>query len=133
MEWELFDQVQNIGGRAVCQDNWSTFQIMRSSQLLPWPPELLSSYRDDLLEAKAAGRNPLSEKYGYMMERTCPEEYQKIRRLLPQPGEAKTPPGRIDLSNSSRLAGGDRRPLALPGTPWKSHSCPGGRSPCDLL
>ena len=62
MEWELFDQVQNIGGRAVCQDNWSTFQIMRSSQLLPWPPELLSSYRDDLLEAKAAGRNPLSEK-----------------------------------------------------------------------
>ena len=89
MEWELFDQVQNIGGRAVCQDNWSTFRIMRSSQLLPWSPELLSSYRDDLLEAKAAGRNPLSEKYGYMMERTRPEEYEKIRRLLPLPGEAK--------------------------------------------
>ena len=88
-EWELFDQVQNIGGRASCQDNWSTFQIMRSSQLLSWPQELLSSYHDDLLEAKAAGRNPFSEKYGYMMERTCPAEYDKIRHLLPPPDEAK--------------------------------------------
>ena len=67
MEWELFDKVQNIGGRASCQDQWSTFQIMRSSQLLAWTPELLSSYQNDLLEAKAAGRNPLSEKYGYII------------------------------------------------------------------
>ena len=89
MEWELFDKVQNIGGRASCQDQWSTFQIMRSSQLLAWTPELLSSYQNDLLEAKAAGRNPLSEKYGYMMERTRPEEYEGIRHLLPPPNEAK--------------------------------------------
>ena len=61
MEWELFDKVQNIGGRASCQDQWSTFQIMRSSQLLAWTPELLSSYQNDLLEAKAAGRNTQRE------------------------------------------------------------------------
>ena len=88
-EWELFDQVQNIGGRAVCQDNWKTFYIMRSSQLSAWTPEILTSYKNDLAEAIASGRNLLSEKYGYMMERTHPKEYSKICHLLPAPGIRK--------------------------------------------
>ncbi len=48
MEWERFDKVENVGGqRADCQDNWSTFEIMRKSQFLTWNEELLVSYRDD--------------------------------------------------------------------------------------
>lgn len=88
-EWELFDQVHNIGGRASCQDNWPVFRIMRSSQLLSWTPDMLSGYREDLDRAISDGRNPLSEKYGYMMERTWPEEYERIRPLLPAPDAEK--------------------------------------------
>ena len=72
MEWELFDKVQNRGGRAACQDDRETFFLMRSSQFQAWPRELLESYRNDILSAREAGRNPLSEKYAYMMERPAP-------------------------------------------------------------
>ena len=83
MEWKLFDQVQNIGGRADCQDNRTTFFIMRSSQLMVWSTEMLDSYYDDLLTAHRSGRNLLTEKYAYMMERTSPEEFAGIRDALP--------------------------------------------------
>ena len=68
IEWVMFDKVNNIGGRASCQDEKQTFYIMRSSQLGAWNEALLGSYLEDLQQAKAEGRNPLSEKYGYMME-----------------------------------------------------------------
>jgi len=83
IEWEMFDRVHNIGGRANCQDNRETFYIMRSSQLLAWDAGLWESYIGDLRRAKLEGRNLLSEKYGYMMERTHPEEYDAIRERLP--------------------------------------------------
>ena len=35
-EWKQFDQVNNEGGRASCQDNWPTFHIMRKSQFDNW-------------------------------------------------------------------------------------------------
>lgn len=59
------------------------FAALRTSQLAAWSRELLESYAQDLREAKAEGRNPLGEKYGYMMERTSPEEYGQIKDLLP--------------------------------------------------
>lgn len=82
-EWDMFQHVQNQGGRASCQDDYDTFAIMRKSQFLAWSHEALASYRQDLTEARAAGRNLLTEKYGYMMEHTAPEEYENIRSLLP--------------------------------------------------
>lgn len=85
MEWEMFDKVQNCGGRAACQDDAETFSIMRSSQFQAWDRELLESYREDLLYAQAQGRNLLCEKYAYMMERTAPAEYQRIKAALPVP------------------------------------------------
>lgn len=83
LEWEMFQKVRNEGGRADCQDDKETFYIMRQSQLEHWPSDLQESYLRDLLEAKEDGRNLLSYKYAYMMERTAPGEFQTIRKLLP--------------------------------------------------
>lgn len=82
-EWEQFNRVKNQGGRASCQDNWETFQIMRKSQYLSWPDELLDSILNDLLEAAAIGRNLITEKYARMMESTAPEEYVNLKDRLP--------------------------------------------------
>ena len=71
------------GNVAICQDDWETFSIMRRSQYETWPAELLESYLNDLLAAKAEGRNLITEKYGRMMESTAPAEYAKIRDALP--------------------------------------------------
>lgn len=83
LEWAMFDKVQNRGGRAACQDDARTFSIMRTSQLAAWTEEMRQSYLNDLRAAQTAGRNPLAEKYGYMMARTCPAEYEQIKDQLP--------------------------------------------------
>lgn len=83
LEWKLFDKVQNVGGRASCQDNWKEFHLMRSSQLEAWSDAMCDSYYEDLLTADLQGRNPLAEKYGYMMERTNPLEFVRIKDQLP--------------------------------------------------
>ncbi len=83
LEWEAFDQVENEGGRASCQNNWPTFEIMRKSQYLTWPLPLLESFEGDLLAAKEQGRNLITEKYGRMMESTAPEKYQELKQYFP--------------------------------------------------
>lgn len=83
IEWAFFDKAQNIGGRADCQDNWKTFYIMRSSQFRAWEVPILESYFGDLQAAENEKRNPVAEKYGYMMARTSPAEYAAIADQLP--------------------------------------------------
>ena len=83
LEWALFGKVQNRGGRASCQDDKETFEIMRSSQLEAWSIPMRESWLADLRAAQKEGRNPMSEKYGYMMARTSPAEYAQIAHLLP--------------------------------------------------
>lgn len=82
-EWAMFDKVHNRGGRAACQDDRETFFLMRASQLMAWSADMQESYLADLRDAAHAGRNPLSEKYGYMMERTSPAEFAQIKAYLP--------------------------------------------------
>lgn len=81
-EWEQFDKVQNVGGRASCQDNFREFYIMRYSQFSQWPQELLEHYRNDLTVASEEGRNLLTEKYARMMAYTAPAEYEQLRSHL---------------------------------------------------
>ena len=79
-EWQMFDKVQNEGGRAACQNDARTFAIMRYSQFAPLPQDVLESYRDDLEQAAQVGRNLLAEKYAYMLEYTDPATFDRTLR-----------------------------------------------------
>ena len=83
LEWSMFTTAQNNGGRASCQDDWETFEIMRRSQHMVWALDTLDSYRNDLLRGREQGQNLVAFKYAYMMRVTFPEEYERIRDLLP--------------------------------------------------
>lgn len=84
-EWDMFQKVQNIGGRAGCQDDWNTFRIMRLSQFSAWNDHMLKSYDKDLKRAAREGRNLIMEKYAYMMEYTDPVYYKReLEPHLPQ-------------------------------------------------
>ena len=89
LEWKAFDKVENAGGRADCQNDWNTFSLMRKSQYLAWPEDLLASFYEDFLEANAKGWNLITEKYGRMMESTVPEEYEAIKEQLPPCSDKK--------------------------------------------
>lgn len=81
-EWENFHAVQNEGGKADCQNNPETFAVMRRAQFTAWGEELVESWHKDLLDAKAQGRNLLSEKYAWMMRQTAPYEFRLISKYL---------------------------------------------------
>jgi hypothetical protein len=83
MEWNMFQNVNNVGGKAGCQQDSQTFKIMRLSQAMSWSEVTLESYLEDLKEAKKNQRNLLSEKYARMMKSTSPFEYARIAHLLP--------------------------------------------------
>ncbi|MBN1368424.1 MAG: DUF4125 family protein [Dehalococcoidales bacterium] len=85
-EWEMFTNVENAGGKAVCQEDYATFEINRTGQALSWSEAVLKSYLADLNRAKEQGRNLMTEKYARMMASTSPSEYEAIKDLLPQLG-----------------------------------------------
>lgn len=83
LEFEAFDKVQNVGGRASCQNDWVTFSIMRKSQYLTWNRTMLLQYLYDFQREYRKGHNLITEKYGRMMESTAPEEYERIKGNFP--------------------------------------------------
>lgn len=89
LEWNAFDKVENAGGRAGCQDDFSTFSVMRKSQYLAWSEELLGSFYLDFIRANENNWNLITEKYGRMMEYTVPEEYEAIKESFPPCSEKK--------------------------------------------
>lgn len=82
LEWDMFDKTQNIDGRASCQNNKDTFILARKNQFMSWNDSLITSYLDDLKIATKNHINLVSQKYGYMMQFTHPQEYDKIKNLL---------------------------------------------------
>jgi hypothetical protein len=87
LEWQAFQRVHNVGGRADCQDQYDTFVIMRKSQFLAWDQATRASYLQDLLAAVDQGRNLLAEKYARMMAWTAPLEYKALEHALPPVSE----------------------------------------------
>ena len=83
IEREMFDCVQNPGGRTPCQDDSQMFSAMRDSQLSAWNDDMCLSYLADLQAAQREGRNLFVEKYGYMMKLMNPEEYTGMQEKLP--------------------------------------------------
>lgn len=82
-EFEAFDKVKNVGGRADCQNDWPTFSIMRKSQYLTWNRVMLIQYLYDFTRELSLGHNLIEEKYGRMMESTAPAEYETMRDRFP--------------------------------------------------
>ena len=85
-EWKYFSNLNNIGGRADCQDNKEDFIIMRKSQWETFNEETLLSYLEDL----NSKNNPLFQKYAQMMKYNSPEEYKKIKDILEKASDEKT-------------------------------------------
>lgn len=83
VEFAAFDKVQNVGGRASCQNDWPTFSIMRKSQYLTWNRIMLLQYLYDFTRELDLGHNLIEEKYGRMMESTAPAEYETMRERFP--------------------------------------------------
>ena len=84
-EWAYFSKLNNIGGRAACQNNREDFIIMRKSQWETFNEETLLSYLEDL----NSKNNPLFQKYGQMMKYNSPQEYEKVKDILESPSENK--------------------------------------------
>lgn len=89
LEFEAFDKVKNVGGRADCQDDWFTFSIMRKSQYHTWDKTMLLQYYYDFTREWSKGHNLIEEKYGRMMESTSPQEYEKICAGFPAISDKK--------------------------------------------
>lgn len=89
VEWNQFQMVKNEGGRASCQDDWNTFQIMRESQFINWPLEVLESYAKDLMNAMDHNWNLIFEKYTRMMKSTAPQKYKELESMLPPLSEER--------------------------------------------
>lgn len=89
VEWQQFQLVKNEGGRAACQDDWTTFQIMRESQFINWPLKILESYAKDLMVAMDKNWNLVFEKYARMMKSTVPEKYKEVEAILPPISEER--------------------------------------------
>jgi len=102
IEWNMFQDVPNMGGKALCQEDPKTFEINRVSQFMGWSEAALESYLGDLTEAGKNGRNLLTEKYARMMELISPLEYASMEHLIP-PLDPEVPPLKLYLSGKRRL------------------------------
>ena len=77
IEWDMFQHVDNMGGRASCQDDFETFYIMRYGQYSSWSPEMVAYYHQYAASCQASHRNLISEKYARMMQYTDLHYYNK--------------------------------------------------------
>ena len=84
LEWRLFDAAPQAGQRSAQFEDREQFIVTRSAQLAAWSPELLESWRQDLQSAQAEGRNPINEKYIYMLEQVNPERYAALKSDIPE-------------------------------------------------
>ncbi|MCD7809796.1 MAG: DUF4125 family protein [Erysipelotrichaceae bacterium] len=83
LEWKFMQETKHIDGRAKCQDDYENFEKYRQAQFRVYNQEVLESYLYDLHQYENLGRNPITEKYGYMMASSDPTYYETIKDQLP--------------------------------------------------
>lgn len=81
IEWDMFANVRNRGGKASCQEDPEAFKIIRTSSFMSWSDATLESYLKDLEEAVKAGRNLMTEKYA-LMEGLIPHLNPEVLPLI---------------------------------------------------
>lgn len=77
LEWEQFDAVLGMNGRAGCQDDLRRFSAYRCAQYLAFPHGLIPRVLAELEQAELGGRNLVEEKYARMMAATDPAEFNR--------------------------------------------------------
>jgi len=85
IEWEMFTNVHNRGGRASCQEDRDGFEIIRTSNFQTWSEATLASYLDDLKQAEKDGRSLMTAKYARMegiIPPLNPEAYDLIDKIV---------------------------------------------------
>ena len=84
LEWRLFDAAPQVGQWPARPEDREMFCVTRSAELSVWSPKLRESWRHDLLSAQAEGRNPINEKYIYMLKGVDQERYASLKADLPE-------------------------------------------------
>lgn len=87
-EWLMFTTV-NGEDRVSCQEDRTTFNIMRIAQYTAWSEETVQCFYEDICAAEKEGRNLSKEKYIYMMRSTDPAGYEHFKSFLPPVTEEK--------------------------------------------
>lgn len=77
LEWEHFDAVLGMNGRAGCQDDLRSFFSYRCAQYLAFPHRLIPLVLGEYEDAERMGRNLVEEKYARMMAVTDPDGYRR--------------------------------------------------------
>ncbi|NMW85313.1 DUF4125 family protein [Peptoniphilus sp. AGMB00490] len=83
IEWNFFDKVKGMHGRAICQDSPVNFIINRMAQYLAYNEKICLYIRRDYKNCLEKGINPVFGKYARMMQFTDINRYEEIKEKLP--------------------------------------------------
>lgn len=89
LEWDMFNNVTNIGKRAYCQDMKGNFIFSRKAYWNIYNEDILNSYLSDLKKANKEHISLVSLKYAFMMQLTDEEYFKKIEEKLVPISEKK--------------------------------------------
>ena len=83
LELKMFQAVNNLGGKADCQNQPEAFRTMRHIVYGVLSPQVLAAWLSDLRDAERAGRNVMTEKYALMCGSIeMPEISQAIKSII---------------------------------------------------
>ncbi len=83
IEWKMFEGVNGKSKKADYAKEFTCFKLHRESQFYTWNEATLKSYYGDVTTAYNNNTNLITEKYAYMLSNAYPEEFLKLKRLLP--------------------------------------------------